>query len=287
MLFTLFLIYNYTKTPYKEAFNPIDNSQLTSVDLTGDGTKDVLKVITKDNDIDIEITSNNRIFNLSDLCNDNILLSNIKTWSPKIFIRNLSRKKVPEIIVQGLKNQSCIQYIFSWNNGSFKMLFSSNKNIFGILDSNNSKTPQCYSINSSSGLSSLESFMLLDNEILNITKDCKSVPDISNILSLIDIIQKDYELDITPDIFKEGIPEKELSTIWHLDKEHNSYSFEDAFFYDGSTDNEGNITSITWRLTFEKYIKEKDDSYKSEVVFYVITEPTSDMRYKIASIYTK
>ncbi|MGG7178662.1 hypothetical protein ACQPU1_13760 [Clostridium paraputrificum] len=281
--YPLFIHFKTTQTT--ETFTPIDNSKITSIDLTGDGIDDTLKVINKNNNIDIQITSNNRNYSLSTLCEDNILLSSTSSWPIKVFIRNLSRNKVPEIIIQGTKNKTPLQYIFRWDNGNFIKGFSSNKNIFGILDFNNNKTPQCYSLNSSSGISSVESFMFIDREYLNITNDSKPIPDIINIIQLIDIIQKDYEVQEVPNIFKEGISEAELGLLWNLDKEFNVYSFQDGFFYDDSIDNEGNITSLKWRLTFEKYIKDKDDSSKSEVVFYITTERTSDMSYKISSLY--
>ena len=68
---------------------------------------------------------------------------------------------------------------------------------------------------------------------------------------------------------------------------HNQYSFQNAFFYDESIDNEGNITSMKWTLSFEKYIREKDDSSKTETTFYVNTIKSGDNSYKISSIYKK
>ena len=125
------------------------------------------------------------------------------------------------------------------------------------------------------------------NEAINITKDSIKIPDLGNILSLIDLLQKDYELDEVPDIFTENISESELGLLWNLDKEHNQYSFQNAFFYEESIDNEGNITSMKWTLSFEKYIREKDDSSKTETTFYVNTIKSGDNSYKISSIYKK
>ena len=129
--------------------------------------------------------------------------------------------------------------------------------------------------------------MIIDNATMNITKDSIKIPDLGNILSLIDLLQKDYELDEVPDIFAENISEGELGLLWNLDKEHNQYSFQNAFFYDESVDNEGNITSMKWILSFEKYIREKDDSSKTETTFYVTTIKSGDNSYKISSIYKK
>ena len=275
------------KHKHIETFNPIDLNTETIIDLTGDGSKDKLKIISTNSSLDVEITSNNKTYNLSSLCKEHTLLSNCSYWPAKVYIKNLSKNKIPQIIVQGVKNSSPIQYVFSWDNDKFSLLFSSDKNILGVLDSTSNSTPQCYSINSSTGTQSLSSFMIISKEVIDITKDCKTVPNISALLTLTDIIQKNYEIDEVPDIFKENIPSEELAILWNLDKEHNTYSFEDAFFYDDSIDNEGNITSMKWILTFEKYINQKDDTSKSALVFHVTTERTTDNQYKISSISVK
>lgn len=267
-------------------FNPIDNNKTLSLDLTGDGINDSIKVVSKDGNNDVEILSSGKTYHLGNLCENNILMPQNNSWPIKVFVQNHSRNPYPQIIVQGFDKTSKL-YIFTWNKNEFIELFSSNKNIFGVIDSNKNKTPQCYSLNSSSGISSLQSFMIIDNKVLDITKDSKPIPDISNILTLIDLFQKDYELDSIPDIFKEGIPENELGLLWNLDKEHNLYSFQDGFFYDESIDNNGNITSMKWRLSFEKYTKEKGDSSKEEIIFYINTTRTPDNNYKIASLYKK
>lgn len=281
------IVFKNTYPKEESAFNPIDNAQTSTLDLTGDGIEDSLKVISEDGNIDIQIISKNRIFNLSKSCSNNILLNDSKSWPAKVYFKKLSRKKVPEIIVQGCKDKSPVQYIFTWINGKFENIFESKKNILGILDSNENRTPQIYSLNSSSGNSSLESYMIIKNELLDITNDCKTIPDLSNVIALIDIIQKDYEVEDIPDIFKEGIPENELGLLWNLDKEHNTYSFQDAFFYDENVNKENTITTLKWRITFEKYVKSQSDSSKSELVFYVTTERTYDGSYKISSLYIK
>lgn len=265
---------------------PIDYGKATSIDLNGDNIEDTIEIISNDGFDDIKITIGNKNYFLSKLCENNQLGKTKPYWPTKVFIKNLSRSSTPEIIVQASQDKS-ISYVFKWIDGDFKKVFTSNKNIFGILDSNGNKTPQCYSLNSSSGNSSLDSFMIIDNATINITKDSIKIPDLGNILSLIDLLQKYYELDEVPDIFTENISESELGLLWNLDKEHNQYSFQNAFFYDESIDNEGNITSMKWTLSFEKYIREKDDSSKTETTFYVNTIKSGDNSYKISSIYKK
>ena len=260
--------------PFKSenVFNPIDLSKNLFSDFTGDGKEDILEVISKNDKKDIKITINNKIFFLSELVSDNILCDDVPWWPLKVYVKEISRNTTPEIILQGTKNKKPVTYLFTWNEDNFVNIYEASKNIFGILDCKGNKTAQYYNINSFSGISSLSSFMVLDNKALDITKDSKTIFDLESIQTFIDLVQKNYELEEIPDIFKESIATNELAALWNLDKEHNSYSFQDGFFYDESVNDNGIITSLKWRLTFEKYVKDKDDSSKTELVIYVTVE---------------
>jgi hypothetical protein len=275
--------------PFKSenVFNPIDVSKNLFSDFTGDGKEDILEVISKNDKKDIKITSNNKVFFLSELVSDNILCDDVPWWPLKVYVKEISRNTTPEIILQGTKNKKPVTYLFTWNEDNFVNIYEASKNIFGILDSKGNKTAQYYNINSFSGISSLSSFMVLDNKALDITKDSKTIFDLESIQTFIDLVQKNYELAEIPDIFKESIATNELGALWNLDKEHNSYSFQDGFFYDESVNDNGIITSLKWRLTFEKYVKDKDDSSKTELVIYVTVERTIENSYKISSFYIK
>jgi len=287
IILILFLVFPINPFESENVFNPIDINKNFYLDLTGDGSKDILEVISKNDKKDIKITTSNRIFCLSDLISDKILCDDISWWPLKVYVKDISRTTTPEIILQGSKNKKPITYLFSWHEDNFVNIYESSKNLFGILDSKGNKTPQCYNINSFSGISSLSSFMILDNKALDITKDCNPISNFETIQTFIDIIQKNYELEELPNIFKENILTTELAVLWNLDKDHNAYSFEDGFFYDESIDNDGSITSLKWRLTFEKYIKDKGDSSKAELVIYVTVEKSIENSYKISSFYIK
>jgi hypothetical protein len=286
ILILLLVLPIHTSKP-KNVFNPLDINKNSSLDFTGDGKDDLLEFISKNNKKDIKITSNNNTFYLSDLISDNILCDDISWWPLKVYVKQISRNNTPELILQGTKNKKPITYLFAWKDDNFVILYEASKNLFGIQDSGGNKTPQCYNMNSFSGIPSLASFMVIDTNTLDITKDCKPLYDLEVIQTFIDLVQKDYELDELPNIFKDGIATNELGILWNLDKEHNSYSFQDGFFYDESVNNEGAATSLKWILTFEKYIKDKDDSSKTELVIYVTVERTVENAYKISSFYMK
>lgn len=271
----------------ENVFNPIDISKNFSLDFTGDGIDDILEVISKNHKKDIKITINNKVFYLSDFVSDNILCDDVSWWPLKVYVKELSRNTTPEIIILGTKNKKSITYLFTWNEDNFVNVYESSKNIFGILNFQGNKTTQCYNINSFLGISSLSSFMILDNKTFDITKDSKPLFDLESIETFIDLVQKSYELEEIPNIFKESIATNELAALWNLDKEHNSYSFQDGLFYDESLDDNGVITSLKWRLTFEKYVKDKDDSSKTELIIYVTVERNIENLYKISSFYIK
>lgn len=266
-------------------FKQIDIDKSNEIDLNGDGKKDTLTVISKNGTTDIEIVLDNNTYNLSKLCKDSTLSSDSPWWPLSVYVKKLSRNTYPQIIVQGNKNNKSITYVFTWKNDSFINILTTDKNIFGVINSNNSKTPEFFNLNSFSSISAFSSFMIIDNALLDTTKDTKVPPSIDNIQSFIDIIQNKYEVDTIPNIFKDNMSNKDLSLLWHLDKEHNVYSFQNGFFFDENIDKEGNITSIKWRLNFEKYIKEKSDSYRSQIAIYLNCEKTDDGSFKISSIY--
>lgn len=269
-----------------QTFNPINIENEINEDVTGDGKKDLLTITTNKNGKDVKITCENNTFSLASLCHDNYLCDDVKFWPIDIYISNLSRNSTPEIIVRGCKKSKAVTYIFRWFNNKFIKIFDDEKNLFGILDSNGNCTPQCYSVNSSS-VSMLNSFMIIDNKLLDISSSCKTVPDIDKIQKFIDLIEITYELDEVPDIFTENINESELALLWNLDKDHNTYSFQNGFFYDENANEKGDITSLKWKLSFEKYIKEKDDSSKKQIIIYVTTTLTPEGIYKISSFYIK
>ncbi len=93
---------------------PIDSTKNIDTDLTCDGQNEHIEFITKDNTIDLNISHNNDNTYLSSKINDNVLFSLNNHWSPKIYLYDLSRDIKPEIILQGVKENKSMCYIFSW-----------------------------------------------------------------------------------------------------------------------------------------------------------------------------
>jgi hypothetical protein len=284
LAFSILIIYFlYYNTGSKQTISPININQNTQVDLTGDGKKENLQLLNSQNKIDFNIISSSNNFYLSDLINDKILFNTNNHWEPKVFLNDISRDNIPELIIQGSKNDKPIAYVFHWNKKNFDLLYSSTNNILGILDSKNSKTPQCYSISSSEGLTSLNSFMLINDSILDTTKDNLNVPSLDSVTKFIDLVQLPYIFDDLPDIFASTIDKNDLSLLWNLDKDNYSYSFQNGFFYDYKWNESYEPSSLRWRLSFEKSSFKGSQNDKSEFIILLDLEK-QNTSYKINSI---
>jgi hypothetical protein len=280
----LMIIYFIVKDPNsKQTISPINISQDTQYDLTGDGKKDTLQLLNSQNKIDFNIIHFNNNYYLSDTIDDKILFDNNNHWIPKVFFDDISRDSTPEIIMLGSKNGKSISYIFHWNKKKFDLISSNTNNILGILDCKNSKTPKCYSISSSDGINSLYSFMLINDAPLDISREIFNLPSLDSVTNFIDLVQLPYIFDDLPDIFAPTIDKKNLSLLWTLDKENYSYSFQNAFFYDYKWTDSGEPLSIRWRLSFEKSNLKSSKNDKTELLL-LIDLKKDDSSYKIDSI---
>jgi hypothetical protein len=282
-LVTTLIYLTSNKFKYTQTISPVNMSQDTQFDLNGDGKEDTLQLLNSQNQIDFKISNSNDSYYLSSDVDDNILFTNNNHLEPKVFLRDLSRDNIPEIIIQGSKNDKCISYVFHWNKKNFDLIFSSTNNILGILDSKNSKTPQCYSISSSEGVNSLKSFMVINDSSLDTSKENSTLPSLDSVTQFIDLVQLPYVLDDVPDIFTPAIDKKNLSILWALDKENYSYTFQNAFFYDYKWTESGDPVAIRWRLSFEKSNLKGSKSDKNEFILLIDLEK-NESSYKINSI---
>lgn len=284
IIFFILLIYFVSdRANSKQTISPINIHQDTQLDLTGDGKKETLQLLNSQNKIDFNIISHNGNFYLSDSINDKTLFTNNNHWEPKVFPNDISRDNIPELIIQGSKNNKSISYVFHWNKKNFDLVYSNTNNILGILDSKNSKTPQCYSISSSEGVSSLNSFMLINDNTLDTTKDNLNIPSLDSVTKFIDLIQLPYVFDDLPDIFTSRIDKKDLSLLWALDKDNYSYSFQNAFFYDYKWTESYEPSCLRWRLSFEKSSFKGSVNDKNEFIILLDLEKDNSS-YKINSI---
>lgn len=251
-------------------------------DLNGDGIVD---------SIDIERNQSNYIVNIKCIHNTYTLKSknfdkNLLDLSPSQNIQiktiDLSRDGIPEIIISGVKNNIPSTYVFKWIKDDFNEIFFSTKNILGILDSNNSRTPKLLHTLSSKGDAETESYVFIGNSIKDTSYSKPKILSLSVIQKFIDLIELPYEISDAPDLFSPYIPSTELAMLWNLDKSTFNYSFQNGYFYDNSWDDTGQPTSLIWILSFNKF--NTSSSKNTEILLYVTVQINEFGEYRISSI---
>lgn len=279
-------------------FNPSKNSQIlsttfapstsyTGYDFDFDGKIDDISFISTKSSYSLKIKNSLGESLFRSNTYDYLLLDISSSCTPNIYFVDLTRNKIPEIIVSGLKNNAPAFYIFRWMGSGFEEILFSSSNIFGILDYNNSRTSKVLTSSSEKGDESTKGSIITNKKVKDITFSQPKIYSLSPIQKLIDLIQLDYEIDDAPGIFTPYIPSEELALLWNLDKLTYHYTFQKAYFYDTTWDAEGKPTSLFWILSFEKSNFSDSNSKPSEMILYVKSELDELDEYKISSIIKK
>lgn len=286
VIFISIIIYSniYIKTfSSYEALSYIKNNN-NKFDFDYDGENDELTIISTNTTYSLKIKNSIGEFLLKSKEYDYSLLDISTSCDISISYIDLTRNKIPELIISGVKNNKPTFYIFQWINNNFQEVVFSQDNILGIMDSNNSRTPKIFTADSTKGDKSTKNYIINSKYIKDISFSNLKIPSFDYIQKFIDLIQVEYEIDESPDIFTPDIPSDELGLLWNLDKKNYVYSFQKAFFYDISWNKEGKSSSIYWILSFEKVNSTKFDKAPKELILYVKTTLNELNQYKISSI---
>ncbi len=287
----LFLVILYSSISYTfQRYTTLSRStntfkeSINKYDLDGDGTLDDIEFSTNSKGylINIKTTSGNFLLESSDYGENFIDICD--SFNIKLQFSDLSRDGIPEIIISGMKNNSITNYIFHWDGVHFSELLSTNSNIAGILNSNNSRCPIFLYGISSQGDSSTEGIYFINNSIKDISFSNPKIPTFNVIQSFIDTIELDYELDTAPDIFSNSISSEELALLWNLNKEKNNYSFQSGYFSDTNWNSQGEIENMLWILSFQKYDSSTSKDSTSELVIFLNITLDEYGDYRIESI---
>ncbi|NSA88040.1 hypothetical protein [Clostridium beijerinckii] len=98
-----------------QTISPINITQNTQYDLTGDGKKDTFQLLSSQNKVDFNINCFDNDHYLSNQLSDKTLFTTNLHFEPKVYFHNLSRDNIPEIILLGSKNDKSMSYVFKWN----------------------------------------------------------------------------------------------------------------------------------------------------------------------------
>ncbi len=286
IIFLLFIIVLLLTTKRFQSFQTFfaNFNQNSHYDFNADGNDDELQVINGQNKIDYTLKTLHKDYVLSDYASSKTIFTLNHHLEPFVYIGDISRDKIPELLLMGSKNNKNVSYLFYFFENTPKLMEIESKNITGILDSKNSKTPQLFFIDSKDSTNSFKSIMLVCNEIVDTSKSNNVIPSLNNIIRFINIIELPYTVDDIPDIFTQNIDKTDLSILWHLNKDNLSYSFQNGFFYDYEWDDYGNPVNINCRLSFSKTDLKNFKSKNSEEFIISLNLTKSDSSYKISSI---
>lgn len=288
----LILILTFTYSTVSYAFKSYTTLSSTSntlstkgkYDLDGDGLIDDITFSANNISYLIKIKTASAEYLLESKKYGESFIDISTSYNIKLQFYDLSRDGIPEIIISGMKNNIPTTYIFEWDNSNFIEVFSTENNILGVLNSNNSRFPQVLYTQSSKGDKGTESFVNINNKIKNTTSSNTKIPGIDTIQKFIDLIQLTYEIDDAPDIFTHNINSEELGLLWNLDKETYGYSFQSGYFSDIDWNTKASVTSMFWTLSFEKNNIVDSSKLKEELKLYLIVNIDESGTFKISSI---
>lgn len=267
-----------------ETLTLINQKNTIEFDFDGDGENDKLEIVKENNNYILKIECKGETYTLTTSENSILLGDSISKWPIKLNFLDISRDNIPEIIIQLSKENHPVNYIFTWDNSKFTNVFSSTDNIVGVLNSNNNKSPELLSLSSSKGDDSIKSFILSGNTLKDITFSKLKVPGLSVIQSFIDVIEAPYELSELPNIFTPTININDLPILWGLAKDKIRYSFQNGYFTDFKWDSNGNVTGITWSISFEANQNSETSLPAKELLFSLKVEDDGYGSLKISSI---
>ncbi len=284
LFFTILILYFFL---FKNTSTFSSNSNVHNTagyDLDGDSLKDKVTLIENNDSLQVKIQTFENEYLLKSSKNDTNLFTKCSYYKIKTHFVDLTRDNLPELILTGMKDNHPICYIFKWTTDNFINIYTSTNNIFGIINSNNSKMPIEIDTNLPDKASVINSNIFLADTTKDLCMSKLKVPALNSIEKFIDLIEYPYEIIDTPDIFADFISSSELSLLWNLNKSSTRYTFVSGYFYDIDWDNSGTPSTILWSLTFKKSNIIDDSSPEEEFILNVQTDLNELSEYKISSI---
>lgn len=287
ILFSVFLsLRRATTTP---TFSLITDSKIIKADLTGDGKEDVLYIRNENNKYNLEINAKDQSLFLEPDKKLATLGSYSGYWPMRVKLSDLTRDKIPEILVQASEKDLPVMHIFNYSGGKFNDIFSSSNNVMGILDSKNSRTPKLVCGNLTDSGIKFTSYMMLSDKLesygYNYSQDFMGKATMQTFIKYIEGLPA-KEADKPKDIFSDNMNGVDLSIIGKMAGSNNEYKFQDALFSDTKWDKKGNIAEISWIVSFKASSNIKN-GVKTNYTLNVGLKPIAiknDTKYQIFSM---
>ncbi|BAH08003.1 hypothetical protein CKR_2952 [Clostridium kluyveri NBRC 12016] len=288
LLIILFILFITSKA--SPTSNTISNNKNIKADFNGDGKEDILSVTRVDDNYLMEVTINNKTFSFKTDENSPIIETYSPYWPIRVTLMDISRNKVPEIFIQGSKNNKPLQRVFVFHNNNFDNILSNSNDILGFIDCKNNKTPKVISGKIQGNNIAFSNYIFLNYKFTNYSYDTnKTFIGKDTIYAFIKLIEglPESEYYKPNSIFSSDISKEDMSLIGRLSGEDNSYVFQDALFKENKCDNKGDISEICWTLNF-RGISNADNSIVKNYTLDLILTPDKNSKdnyyFKIASI---
>lgn len=266
-------------------FNNVEShSKMIKDDFTGDGKKDILYIKTENGRYNLELNSEDKSIFLAPSKNLNTIGANYDYWPLRLTVLDITRDKVPEIFTQASDKGKAIIHVFSLADGKYNDVFTSNNNVLGIIDSNNSKSPKFACGNYDGTNLTFSHYMLIKDNFMNCNMAVKdSYLGKDTIISLVKYIESlpKGEINKPSYIFMPNLKGSDLALIGKMAGENNTYKFQDAAFKDVAWNKKGEPTEIEWRLNFEGKSNSNSSIVKNYniVVRLNLTTPSDPDKY--------
>ena len=272
-------------------FSEKSSEEKYELDLTGDGIKDNLYIINKNNNYSLNINTNSQSLIVAPDKTVSSYGNYSEYWPIKVTFLDINRDSIPEIFLQSCFNDVAGSSIIKYNasSHSFENIFFKNNNILGFLDTSNNKTPKLISANLSAKGMTINSYIFIKNKFQEFTYDQKSDENffcktlITKLTYFLTCKNKDSLDSLLKDYTIEDLDSKSMKTLITLKEDETSFTFQDAYFIDVKSNDDGYPIEIEWYLSFSG----KDVSNNDKITNYtykVVAKGNNDTSFKIVSI---
>lgn len=256
-VFFIFIKCN-NKNDYIPTMSKPKYSDCIKKDLNGDGNDDLLYIVSKENKYYLEALINDKTYFFNEKRPLNTLGFYYDYAPISINFTDLSRDKLPEIIVQSLDQDSSIQHIFTFVDNEFKDIFCSTNNILGVMNSNNNKTPRYLSCSSTNIIDTLQKNMLIYDTPKNISYENIDVTFLSHTLSFLNDLTE--EKFVNYDFISNDYHKKASKHLNMLIDSSSNYKLLDIFFIDIAWDSNSNPICYSFKVRYKRTNSENESS---------------------------